>query len=363
MSLFKWILPTLFAAWTVSLGSETLDSSGVEKDFQRFAALPVLGYSEETGLKYGAMVLLFTRPETPGSESTSLDFIVTGTSKGQLEVNASPDLYLLRGRVHSDISLIYWNWRAKYYGKGNDPDRDSFLRYDMDLFKLYVPVDIGLLGPPRSRMLSVGPYLYFETNRVEFRKGDVSRPGESGGIRTGAGFQATFDLRDNVNWPVEGVYAQYRQLYYAKAFGGDFDFFSQTVDLRAYSRLFWNTSVALGMFYDMRKGTVPFDMLATLDGTKRFRGVERGLYLDRQSLSAQAEFRKELFWRLAGTIFFEAGKVGPYFSELMKNDTHYAVGFGGRLLLNRAEKTYARCDFSLVDGKYPGLTIYLREAF
>ena len=130
--------------------ADSADSVAVSGDdkFQRFAAMPVLGYSEETGLKYGAMLLLFSRPDIPGSDASSFDFIVNGTTKGQVEVNASPDLYLFGGRIHSDISLVYWNWRAKYYGIGNDPDRNVFLRYDMDLFKLYVPIDIGILPPP-----------------------------------------------------------------------------------------------------------------------------------------------------------------------------------------------------------------------
>lgn len=325
--------------------------------------MPVLGYSEETGLKYGAMLLLFSKPESPGTEASSFDFLVAGTTKGQLEVNASPDVYLFHGRLHSDVSLVYWNWRAKYYGIGNDSDRDVFSRYDMDRFKLSAPIDFGILPPPRARALGFGPYLYFEANRADFHRGEIPEPKLSGGFRTGAGFQATVDLRDNVNWPVSGFFAQYRQIFFSEVLGGDANFFSQTVDLRAYAPLFWSTSIALGLYYDMRKGDVPFDMLATLDGTKRFRGVERGLFLDRQSLAAQVEFRKTLFWRLAGTIFFEAGKVGPYFSKLWKNEWHYAPGFGGRLLLNKAEKTYVRGDVSLVDGKYPGLTIYLREAF
>lgn len=337
--------------------------STAKEDFQRFAALPVLGYAEETGLKYGAMVLLFTRPDFPGANATSVDFAVMGTTEGQLEVNLSPDLYLLGGLLHSDVSFIYWNWRAKYYGIGNDPNRDVYTRYDMDLFKMSVPVDIAVLPPPFARYLTFGPYFYFETNDVSFHNGDVSSPRNSAGLRTGLGYQVTLDMRDNINWPVFGVYGQFRQIFYTKAFGGDYDFFAQEIDLRSYTYLFWGTSVAVGAYYDIRKGDVPFDMLATLDGIKRFRGVERGMFLDRQSLTVQLEFRKTLFWRLAGTIFFEAGKVGPYFSKLARNDWHYAPGFGGRLLLNKSEKTYVRCDFSLVDGKHLGLTIYLREAF
>lgn len=342
-------------------GSFAQDSTETSENFQRFAALPVLGYAEETGLKYGAMVLIFTRSDRAGENFSSFDFLVQGTTNGQLEVMASPDLYLWNGSVHSDITLTYWNWKAKYYGQGNDPDRDAYSRYDMDLFKFEAPIDISLL-PSHARTLTIGPYFYLESNRASFRKNSALRPERSGGFRTGFGYQATIDLRDNVNWPTHGAFAQFRQVFYPEALG-KFGFFSQTLDLRTYHYLFWETSVAAGAFYDIRKGDVPFDMLATLDGLKRFRGVERGMFLDRQSFSAQVEFRRTLFWRLAGTIFVEAGKVGSYFSELARNDWHFAPGFGGRLLLNRSEKTYARCDFSLVDGKYLGLTIYLREAF
>ncbi|PBC69338.1 BamA/TamA family outer membrane protein [Fibrobacter sp. UWS1] len=349
----------------VAMGVAFAENSGTssEESFQRFAALPVLGYAEETGLKYGAMVILFTRPDAPGENATAIDFAVMGTTKGQLEVDVSPDLYLFSGFLHSDISFIYWNWRAKYYGIGNDPDRDLYTRYDMDLFKLSVPFEMRLFPSPLSQVLHVGPYFYLEHNRASFSHGDLDKPENAGGKRFGTGYQITLDFRDNVNWPVSGFFGQFRQVFYSGSFGSDFDFFSQTVDLRAYSYLFWGTSVALGTFYEVKKGDVPFDMLATLDGIKRFRGVERGMFLDRQVFSAQVELRKTLFWRLAGTIFFEAGKVGPYFSQLARNRWHYAPGFGGRFLLNKSEKTYVRGDFSLVDGKYLGMTVYIREAF
>lgn len=331
--------------------------------FQRFAALPVLGYAEETKLKYGAMLLFFTKPNAPGENATSFDFAVMGTTKGQLEVDVSPDLYLLNGLIHSDISFVYWNWRAKYYGVGNSPDDDIYTRYDMDLFKLSVPVDVSIFPTRLANALRMGPYFYFEKNTASFSHGDVSSPERTGGIRSGIGYQLTLDLRDNVNWPINGIFGQIRQVFYSKAFGGDYNFFMQSFDLRTYSYLFWGTSVALGAIYEVEKGDAPFDMLPTLDGIKRFRGVERGKFLDKQSISTQVEFRKHLFWRLAGTIFFEAGKVGPYFSQLARNRWHYAPGFGGRLLLNKAEKTYVRGDLSLVDGKNLGMTIYIREAF
>lgn len=34
--------------------------------FQRFSAVPVIGYTEETKLQYGAMILLFLKPDEEG---------------------------------------------------------------------------------------------------------------------------------------------------------------------------------------------------------------------------------------------------------------------------------------------------------
>ena len=77
----------------------------------------------------------------------------------------------------------------------------------------------------------------------------------------------------------------------------------------------------------------------------------------------QTEFRKTLFWRLAGNIFFEGGKTGEYFSDLMRNKWHTGLGFGGQFALNMSEKLYARADFSWIDFEQLGITFYIREAF
>ena len=120
----------------------------------------------------------------------------------------------------------------------------------------------------------------------------------------------------------------------------------------------------MGAYFKQSRGSdIPVSYLAGPDGTDRFRGVDCGVWNDNQALIFQMEFRRPLFWRLAGTIFGETFQSGPYFGEMLKRKMHYSVGFGGRLALNRTEKLHARGDISLIDGKHIGLTIDLREAF
>ena len=49
----------------------------------------------------------------------------------------------------------------------------------------------------------------------------------------------------------------------------------------------------------------------------------------------------------------------------MRNKWHRAIGFGGKLALNKSERLYARAEFSWIDFKSlkPGMTFYFREAF
>lgn len=330
--------------------------------FQRFAALPVLGYSEVTGWEYGAMLLLFAKPDSGAAEGSSADIAAYATQRKQFQAIFDPSLYFLQGRVHVDASFYYWNWTSHYYGIGNDPDRDRSSRYDMTRYVAEIPVEMNF-GLPEGSPFRYGLVFNAERNHVNFKDGgDVAEPENSGGTRLGFGYKISFDTREQLNSPEHGFYAAWTQSRYSSTFG-DFGYLSQSLDLRGYMPVIWNTTLATGWFWDMRKGKVPFDALATLDGYKRFRGVEKGLFSDNQALVWQAELRKPLFWRLGGTIFFEAGKVGPDFGALAGNKWHRAVGFGGRLALNRSERLNARGDFSLVDGKYLGMTVYIREAF
>ena len=91
--------------------------------------------------------------------------------------------------------------------------------------------------------------------------------------------------------------------------------------------------------------------------------MESLYFNDNQSLILQSEIRKYFGWRLGGHVFFEGGKVGGYFSELMRNDWHRAVGFGALLGLNLKERLFARADVSWVDFDHVGLSFYVRQAF
>lgn len=365
MKLFRSL--TLSASILSVAAFASTDSTAVTdttEHFQRFSALPILGYSEETELQYGAMANIFIKPSFKGGHTGEIDIAAYGSTRNQFQLLLTPYFYLFHDQVSGWLDLRYQNWAGRYFGLGNNPDFDTFRSFDRETYTFSALVESSAGLPTPLKIFRYGIILDFTHNDIDFSDTDngIEEPDLTSGWRNGLGYHLTMDTRDNVNWARHGFLFQWEHRFYDDAIG-DFDFTYQELDLRGYSEFIWNTSMAVGVLWQRSDGDVPFDMLSGPDGIKRFRGVESKFFRDNQSLILQAEFRKELIWRLAGDIFFEGGKTGKYFSDLIGEEWHRSVGFGGQLALNKKEKLYARGEFSWVDFKKLGLTVYIREAF
>lgn len=340
--------------------------------FQRFTALPVLGYSVETEIQFGAMALVFFKPEHKGGKVSEIDLMASASTRGQFQFQLTPYFYLHHDQVSGWLDFRYQNWVASYFGMGNDPDIDKYVNFDRQ--RIYFGAEMeSSIGLPKA--FKYGTEIHMEYSDIQFDKpkdtanrtaaddNKVTPPADThSGWRNGAGYLLAYDTRDNINWSRHGFLAQWQQMFYSDHLG-DYSFDMEALDLRGYTYLFWETSMAVAALWQRSGGDVPFDMLAGPDGNKRFRGVESLYFRDRQSLILQAELRKYLGWRLAGDIFFEGGKAGDHFSELMRNKWHKSIGFGGMLILNQKEQLYARGEFSWVDFDHLGMTIYIKQAF
>jgi outer membrane protein assembly factor BamA len=349
-----------------SQGDTTAAVSSQADDFQRFSAVPILGYTEETKYQFGAMAIIFFRPEFEGGNATELDLSFYGTTRKQVTGSISPKFFFLKDQISGDLDLHYENWVGNYFGRGNNPDIDDFRKFDRHTFYLTSLIEMNFGTKQWLQDFRYG--LFFEINHtyIDFNRyhyyGSIEHPQNTDGWRNGIGYHLSLDTRDNTNWARHGYLVQWGHYFYNKALG-DYSYTQQEFDIRGYTEFIWNTSMAVGLLWQRINGNAPFDKLAGSDGLKRFRGVEKNYFYGNQAMFLQMEFRKKLFWRLAGDIFFEGGKTGDYFSDLMRNKWHRSLGFGGRLALNQKENLYARCELSWVDFKSVGMTMYVRDAF
>jgi len=349
-----------------------------DTNFQRFGGVPAVAYAEETGWQLGALGLVFFRPTGPRDPGSQLDIAAIFTTKNQKRFVFSPDIALWGGLVFYESSWQYFDWPGKYWSGGNTPT-DSALTYNMHMWmasgNFKIPLQPLAELPQVLRDHVEGGLEYdLENNHAHMNIPDSAKiaadpqsypqsgPTRMGGNRVGLGYGLIWDSRDHDNWPRSGSFAWFRQRIYRKEIGSAWNFYDTRIDLRKFVPTPLKGAWCMSSFWESLGGDVPFDRLAMPDGTYHMRGLEKGRLRDQQQWVLQGEWRVPLFWRFSAASFAEAGKVGPYFSELMRNDFHYAYGIGGRMALNPKRKVNIRGDLSWVDGGI-GMTIYFKEAF
>ena len=327
------------------------------EDFQRFSVIPFLAYSEETEIQYGILGLIFFKPFSESQNISSVDLLLQGTTKNQYMLRTKPDFFFLKDKIHLPMEFSISRWQTFLFERGANGDFESYDDFLQTSFCFQIPLEMNFFIPETI------PFRYGILTKGEIRKNNLNENSVAkelhDGLILGGGYKFLFDNRDNRNWPLFGYYFAFEEIFY----GGDFKFHTESLDIRFYLPIIFNTTLTLAGLFEQSLGSAPLGYLAGADGISRFRGVDSHVWNDTRALIYQIEFRKKLFWRLAGVIFTEFLQTGNKFSNLFENEFHYSVGFGGRLALNKKEALYARGDISLIDGKHLGLTINIREAF
>ena len=310
----------------------------------------------------------FSSAQTPKAKKPpSLTSLFTVLRESSSRVRFSPKFFFLKDRISTDIDLHYENWVGNFFGAGNNPDIDDYRKFDRQTFYVKTLTKTNFGTKQWIPDFKLRSFSLKETTRVLISATTITTATSRSPKTQTAGETASAIIfrstpvtiptgQDTATWSNGAITSTTKGM-------GDYSYTHQELDVRGYTEFIWNTSMAVGLLWQRVDGNAPFDKLAGSDGLKRFRGVERNYFYGEQALFLQVEFRKKLFWRLAGDIFFEGGKTGDYFSDLMRNKWHRSLGFGGRFALNKKENLYARCELSWVDFKNVGMTMYVRDAF
>ena len=257
----------------------------------------------------------------------------------------------------------YFNFPDNYYGIGNNNDPDSLERYTNNFAQLQ-----GQLYKPLNDRLFVGGNFDIQRNWIkdleaEGRLVAENANGIDGGFLFGLGPSIKFDSRDNTIYPTDGILASADILL---TYIGDFQYTNYNLEFRKFLTI-RNPKNVLGLHFSSRMTSgsdVPFYKLPQLGGDERLRGIENAsLYRDKQALFFQAEYRRDLFWRLGMVAFFGFGDVSDRISDLSLNEFKYVAGFGGRFAAVKGEKLNIRVDLGFAKDGQSALYIGLREVF
>ena len=337
-----------------------LFSLAISQDsLKRWSILPAAASSPETGVQAGVLAVHYL-PKDSLDATRTIGLATIVSVKKQVRMVLFPNIYWGQNQHHFEGALDYRYWPANYYGIGSETN-DSASAYTTQYIKLSSNYSRAL-----SQNFWIGATHQFHYNELDWKDSLPHRfndeLGFNGNRLSGLGLILSFEQRDNRNDPTLGYYLNQRLIQFAQVTGSDFTYTELEWDARAY-QTFADYTLALGGQLKSQHGNVPLLHLSSQDGTKRFRGIEKGRYRDKNLLSLQSEIRTPLyFWNIGFAAFTDFSQVAQTLSHIDGKGWIASFGGGIRYAMNPKEKFNVRVDVGFVDGT-PGLVIDVKEAF
>jgi len=349
--------------------------------------IPVLFYQQETGVGYGLGGLLSGRLGTDTVTRASnmrVQYWTTQEKQNLLQfvhtVYSPGEKFYLNGEISAYTNRLY------YFGIGNEVS--DFNRSFLD-FKLFIINQRIQKRIAPNQFLGL-QYRLSRVYNIVPQNGLVNDDGdEISGVNyflrdprldprqrqnfnsSGIGPVYTLDSRDVALGASKGNLLDLQVMFNGKFLGSDYNFVRYQIDARHFQPIFSNkTILALQFLGQFHSGNVPWHGLAGIganlggtlyDNANIMRGIYEQRYRDRQLMSAQAELRQHLFWRLDGAAFIGAGQVGNNIQDYSFGGIHTAGGVGARFNFIRRDRVNLRFDYAF--GKDPGFYFAIGEAF
>jgi outer membrane protein assembly factor BamA len=328
----------------------------------RVTALPVVSYSDVTGLQYGATALIrFRRGADATTRASSLSAYASHTARGHSKVYAQYDAWSSGNRFRTRLRAEYMSYPLPYFGIGPDSPDTGEEWYSSGVTTLQAFSQFRWKG---ATYVHVGWRNVRSTLR-EYEAGGFfespAYPGFGSDLLLGE-LGIVVDSRDNPGSPRNGTFARVIPSLTLRSTHNEMSPRRLTIDARRYYPVGEQDAAAFQVQYDGIAGIAPFDLMPMIGADTAMRGYARGRFRDQHAFTAQGEFRSG-YWRKVGVVGFAgAGTVAPAVSDFTSGPWYPTVGAGLRYLLVPKDRTVARLDFALGRGSF-GISVGIGEAF
>jgi len=330
-----------------------------QKNEFAIAPLPLLNPSIGNGM--GGVVLylapLDSNPTTPASVFAVAGF---GTGTGSWLVGLGTKLYLKNDRYRIVAGYGAATLNYSYYGVGSEAGPEGVAipfsqRSQAFLIEPTVRVfNRWYIGP---RYHHISNHVTLNQDKLEDQFGgslppdfldNLAVPLPSGlDLTTAAlGLRVKRDTADDPFYPRSGSILDIKIDFFDPAFGAQLSYQDFEIAYNKYIGLGSKNVLATHVSACAATGEAPFFDICLLGYSKDLRGYPIGQYRDYRMLAGQAEFRRELFWRLGAVAFFGAGEVGKTFGDFNASDLVPGGGIGLRYQVTKKNHLNLRADYA-----------------
>ena len=361
MFLMLWANLSFGQRW-LGLRSET---DTTEADKKGLVILPLVYYTPDTRLAYGAAGVYYFRLKDRSGEESRLSYaqlLVDYTQNKQLDVWGQWNIFTGGEKFLLKGELRFRNFPDRFYGIGNNTPQSAMERYSYDLlsFKFLMLRNLGRKWFAGFDVHAENEYNFTRTPEGLLDAGTIT--GYDGGVSVAFGGVAVHDSRDNVVNAYKGHYFEFSAYFYQPFFGSDFTYTTINTTFSTYKKVGKKQVLAWQLVGRYNEGEVPFLNMSTAGGISILRGYASNRFRDKNLIAGQMEYRFGIWKRFGGVAFAGIGDVFNNPEEVRLDLLKYSVGAGLRFAMNPSERLNIRLDYGIGRGEQ-AFYLIITEAF
>jgi hypothetical protein len=329
----------------------------------RISPLPVIYYSPETKLGFGALVSANVNFGDSTTQTSYLQTSVIYTTNKQYELSNIGRIYTNRNDKIFQYRVYYAYFPEYFYGyQTQTPDEFKEL---IDYKRLWIELKAfkkirgTLYGGVFAKVNRLFDVHAIDQGSFE----SVAPPGFRGYTIGGIAPALTSDSRDSQVYPTSGHFIEASWMALAEMSGG-MRFNNFRFDARTYRRIKWlkDDVVAFQFLLNLNEGTVPYRDMADVGGSETMRGYYRGYYRYKNLYASQVEYRFMIHKYIGFAVWAGGALVSERWSKPFAHSLKPNAGLGLRLRINQRDKLNLRGDYG-VGRNQTGLYLDAAEAF
>jgi hypothetical protein len=339
------------------------DKEAKKKKNGEFAVAPIPMVNPSIGNGGGAAVLYARKfgdnPKVPASTFGAAGFY---TENGSWLLGGGVRLYLDNDRYRITGAAGGGQFNYNFFGIGSDAGQAA----------TSIPLaqrSRAFLIEPKIRIFPytyIGPRYHYINNHTSLN-GDIDPstlpiplPSDLKFDTAALGIRSQRDTSDNPFYATVGSVIDLTMDFFGPAVGGDRTYQNGVLFFNKYFLAAKKNVFALHASGCTASSDTPFFDVCQLGFPKDLRGYQIGQYRDDRMIVGQAEYRRELPWRLGAAAFAGAGSVGKTFGSMGSPEP--GGGFGLRFLLAKQNHINLRFDYAWGDNSH-AFYVSLGEAF
>lgn len=352
MKRILFLLPVFLFVQSANAQSRFIRKLFFEKDSSKRSSLlplPLVAYSQETGLELGfaALYSFYSDTSNHNTKVSNLYFPVSYTFKNQSRISIKTDYWLPKNTYHLTADIGYSNFPFNFYGIGNDTRSTNKTLLTQRRFHAVAGVEKAVFTP-----VFLGLNADYEDYSFKNQLNNPTVPGKQGGGSLFYGPSLIFDSRNTNTYTLKGFYADLNGGLVSNISKTDYNGAYFNFDFRQFNSISKKLVLAFNGSYQFTTGSnTPFYLLQTLGNDQLMRGYYGGRFRDKYIIALQSELRYRLSDRIAVVGFGGTGTV--YHTNFSLNQLKPNYGGGLRYFFDVEKGISIRADYG-VGEKPPG---------